>query len=108
MEYKMIECRFCDGKMPELRLTKYGYNFCVECSEKGNKVKPKQAITVMMGEGDHTWIETTIVDGDQFHRYQNSERAREDMNRADKAELSSMDEFQSPQDTTIINMENGQ
>ena len=36
MKYKMIDCPSCNIKMPELRLTEYGYNFCVECSENGN------------------------------------------------------------------------
>ena len=30
MKYKMIECRSCGGDMPELRLTKYGYNIITE------------------------------------------------------------------------------
>ena len=55
--------------MPELRLTNYGYNFCVTCSETGNMVKPKQGVAVMMGEGDHTWVETIIMEEDQYENY---------------------------------------
>jgi len=35
MKLKMIPCNCCGEPMPELRLTKYGYNFCVKCSEAG-------------------------------------------------------------------------
>ena len=37
-----------------------------------NKVKAKHGIPVMMGEGDHTWIETVIMDDDQYQQYQKS------------------------------------
>jgi|TARA_R110000744_G_scaffold163022_1_gene279704 hypothetical protein len=107
MKLKMIDCPSCDAKMPELRLTEYGYNFCVKCSEDGNKVKPKHAITVMMGEGDHTWVETIIMDDDQYTQYQNDEIARKNMDKTDKADMLKMDDNTSLQDTTIIKMENG-
>lgn len=32
MKLKMIGCKKCGGKMPELRYTKYGYTSCVSCS----------------------------------------------------------------------------
>ena len=64
MKFKMIDCKSCDGEMPELRLTQYGYNFCVSCSESGNKV-----------EGDHTWVETVIMDEDQYNNYQKTYNA---------------------------------
>ncbi len=92
MKYKMIECRSCGGDMPELRLTQYGYNFCVTCSETGNKVKAKHGIPVMMGEGDHTWIETVIMDDDQYQQYQNQERAYKNMDKSNKAEVQNMDD----------------
>ena len=92
MKYEMIECRSCGGDMPELRLTQYGYNFCVTCSETGNKVKVKHGIPVMMGEGDHTWIETVIMDDDQYQQYQNQERAYKNMDKSNKAEVQNMDD----------------
>jgi hypothetical protein len=92
MKLKMIECRSCGSDMPELRLTQYGYNFCVTCSENGNKVKPKHGIPVMMGEGDHTWIETVIMDDDQYQQYQNQERAYKNMDKSNKAEVQNMDD----------------
>ena len=91
MEYKMIPCKFCEGPMPELRLTTYGYNFCVTCSETGNRVKPKQGVAVMMGEGDHTWVETIIMDDDQYKIYQNQERALKNLGKSNKAEMLNMD-----------------
>jgi hypothetical protein len=66
---KMIPCTKCSGNMPELRLTEYGYNFCINCSESGNYVKPKQGINVLMGEGDHTWVETIIMDAEEYDQY---------------------------------------
>ena len=32
VKLKMIQCTKCGGKMPELRLIKYGYRHCVNCS----------------------------------------------------------------------------
>ena len=87
MKLKMIECVSCLDEMPELRLTQYGYNFCVKCSESGNKVKPKHGIPVMMGEGDHTWIETVIMDDDQYQAYQQQENAYKNMDKSGKAEV---------------------
>ena len=51
MEYKMISCVACKNPMPELRLTKYGYNSCVECSTVG----AYKAVTTVSDVGDHTW-----------------------------------------------------
>ena len=34
---KMIPCIRCKKDMPELRLTKFGYDFCVNCSSVGAK-----------------------------------------------------------------------
>ena len=33
---KMIPCSQCGTPMPELRLTQYGYDFCVNCSTVGS------------------------------------------------------------------------
>jgi|TARA_B100000795_G_C22355401_1_gene270341 hypothetical protein len=62
---KIIPCNNCSGDMPELRLTKYGYNVCVNCSTVGTK----RGIPVMKGSGDHTWIETVIMEEDQYEQY---------------------------------------
>jgi len=58
MKLKMIECPKCGADMPELRLTQYGYNFCVNCSTVG----AKKGVPVVRGKGDHTWNEIEIVE----------------------------------------------
>ena len=107
MKFKMIECRSCGEDMPELRLTQYGYNFCVTCSESGNKVKPKHGIPVMMGEGDHTWIETVIMDDAQYKAYQMQEHAYKNMDKSNKAEIQDMDDDKNLHGPVVIKDENG-
>ena len=92
MEYKMIPCTSCGEDMPELRLTQYGYNFCVKCSESGNMIKPKHGIPVLMGEGDHTWIETVIMNDDQYRAYNHNEKALKNLDKSGKAEMQDMDD----------------
>jgi len=58
MSLELIECKNCGNKMPKLRLTEYGYNFCVNCST----VMPKVGRTLTLGQGDHTWNELEILD----------------------------------------------
>lgn len=91
MEYKMIPCTPCGEDMPELRLTQYGYNFCVKCSESGNRIKPKHGVPILMGEGDHTWVETIIMDDVEYKSYQNNERALKGLKKLNKAEMQNMD-----------------
>ncbi len=91
MKLKMIKCKCCGTDMPELRLTKYGYNFCVTCSENGKGEGMKHGIPVMMGEGDHTWIETVIMDDSQYKAYQHNETAFKNMEKNNKAEMLDMD-----------------
>ncbi len=57
-ELKMIPCPKCGEPMPELRLTKYGYNFCVKCSD----VDAVVGITTVEGSGDHTYNDLIIMD----------------------------------------------
>ena len=70
---KMISCSKCRGNMPELRKIKFGYDFCIECSDKYNLIGKKRAITVQKGEGDHTWNETIIMSEEEFRRYEKQE-----------------------------------
>tara|TARA_R110000803_G_C11847529_1_gene305392 strand:+ start:123 stop:371 length:249 start_codon:yes stop_codon:yes gene_type:complete len=65
MEYKMISCVACKNSMPELRLTKYGYNSCVECSTVG----AYKAVTTVSGVGDHTWNDIVIMTPNQAAEY---------------------------------------
>ncbi len=53
-----IDCIVCNQPMPELRLTKFGYKNCVNCST----TKPKQAINAQFGEGDHTFNEIVFIE----------------------------------------------
>ena len=88
---KMIMCKSCGGDMPELRLTQYGYDFCIIYSENGKGQGKKHGIPVMMGEGDHTWIETVIMDDKQFEAYQRNEKALKNLDKSGKAEMLDMD-----------------
>jgi len=69
MNIKMIPCPKCGNDFPELRVTKYGYNFCVECSTVG----AKRGVPVQMGTGDHTWTETIIMDEDVYNKLTDNE-----------------------------------
>ena len=42
---------------------------CVNCSNTGKKA----GVTVMLGEGDHTYTETVIMDHEEFIEYQELE-----------------------------------
>ena len=55
---KMIPCPKCGKPFPELRLTQYGYNFCVDCSD----VESVVGITTVEGSGDHTYNDIIIMD----------------------------------------------
>jgi len=63
---EMINCARCGAAMPKLRLTKFGYDFCINCSTE----KPKRAINVTGGSGDHTYNTIKVVTSDQYDSYQ--------------------------------------
>lgn len=58
MEIKMIPCPKCGSPFPELRKTKFGYNFCVNCST----IEEKRGIPITRGTGEDTWTDLEIVD----------------------------------------------
>ena len=91
MKLKMIPCSNCGQPMPELRLLKAGFSYCVTCSENGLGAGRKQGIPVMMGEGDHTWIETVIMDDNQYKQYLHQEKAEKELKKTNKAEMLDMD-----------------
>ena len=91
MKLKMIPCACCGAPMPELRLTKYGYNFCIKCSEAGLGEGRKQGVPIMMGEGDHTWIETVIMTDKQFQQYERQQEAEKNLEKNNKAEMLNLD-----------------
>ncbi len=84
---KMIPCSQCGSPMPELRLTKYGYDFCVNCSTVG----AKRGIPVMRGSGDHTWTETIIMEEDQYQEYVVASALERGDTKTAKAEMINMD-----------------
>ena len=65
MDIKMIKCTVCGGPMPELRLTKYGYKKCVNCSTVG----AYKAVNTTNGSGDHTWNDIQIMTPEQMKNY---------------------------------------
>ena len=58
---KMIKCTKCKENMPELRLSKFGYEVCVNCSTTG----AYKAVSTINGSGDHTWNDIQIMTSDQ-------------------------------------------
>tara|TARA_R110002020_G_scaffold2117_3_gene9650 strand:+ start:19720 stop:19971 length:252 start_codon:yes stop_codon:yes gene_type:complete len=67
---EMINCSRCEVKMPELRLTKFGYDFCVNCSTE----KPKKAINITGGSGDHTYNTIQVVTSEQYDSFKRQEK----------------------------------
>ena len=63
-DLKMILCISCKDEMPELRLTKFGYKVCVECSTTG----AYKAVSTINGTGDHTWNDIQIMSPEQASR----------------------------------------
>ncbi len=84
---KMIPCVRCHSPMPELRLTKYGYDFCVNCSTVG----AKRGIPVMRGSGDHTWTETIIMEKEQYEDFVVAQAIERGDKNAAKAEMVDFD-----------------
>ena len=64
---KMIKCIKCGEDMPELRLTKFGYEVCVNCSTTG----AYKAVSTVNGVGDHTWNGLEIMTPEQYDVYHN-------------------------------------
>lgn len=65
MELEMIPCLACGKPMPKLRLEKYGYKVCVECSQVGQY----KAITTVNGDKDDTWNDIQFVSEEEFVEY---------------------------------------
>ena len=69
---KMIKCIKCDEKMPELRLTKFGYKVCVNCSTTG----AYKAVSTVNGTGDHTWNDIQIMTADQSKQLNSQKKSK--------------------------------
>lgn len=62
----MKNCIKCGEAIPEGRLKALPTaKTCINCSG----VQKKGTITVMKGEGDHTWIETIHLEHDEYKAY---------------------------------------
>ncbi len=69
---KMIKCIKCREDMPELRLTKFGYKVCVNCSTTG----AYKAVSTINGSGDHTWNDIQIMTSDQADKLANQKKIK--------------------------------
>ena len=78
-DVKMIKCPKCRDNMPELRLTKFGYNCCVNCSTE----KQKKALSVTGGSGDHTYNTIQVLTAEQFESYKKQEELNKKAKKAD-------------------------
>ncbi len=67
---EMINCVRCGAAMPKLRLTKFGYDFCINCSTE----KPKKAINITGGSGDHTYNTIQVVTSEQYDAYRKQQK----------------------------------
>ena len=66
----MINCIRCNEEIPAGRLKALpNAKTCVSCSG----VQKKGTLTVMKGEGDHTWIETIHLEHDEYKAYMEAE-----------------------------------
>jgi hypothetical protein len=70
MKNKTIPCVVCKEAMPELRLTKFGYKNCINCSTVGAYT----AVSTINGSGDHTWNDIQILTPDQAKTLEDSQR----------------------------------
>ena len=67
---KMIPCAACGTPLPELRLTKFGYKVCVNCSTVG----AYKAVSTVNGTGDHTWNDIKIMTPEQAENYEKNSK----------------------------------
>jgi predicted nucleic-acid-binding Zn-ribbon protein len=65
MKLEMIPCIVCKKDMPKLRLEKYGYKNCINCST----TETYKAVITTNGEGDHTWNDIQILTNKQYEEY---------------------------------------
>ena len=87
LKVKMIPCTRCKKDMPELRLTKFGYDFCVNCSTVG----AKRGVPVTRGSGDHTYTETIVMEEDQYQNFVLATAIERGDTKTAKAEMLNMD-----------------
>lgn len=67
-----VLCKGCNEDIPKQRLDACpGTITCVKCSD----VKTKKPITVTKGTGDDTYVETLIVEDEEYNKYLKQEAA---------------------------------
>ena len=60
-----MDCIKCNNEIPPKRLEILpGVKTCVNCSTE----TAKRGVTVMRGEGDHTWIDLDIMTQEQYEQ----------------------------------------
>ena len=74
MKLEMIPCNVCKKDMPKLRLEKYGYKNCTNCST----TETYKAVITTGGEGDHTWNDIQILTDAQYKKYNPEDGKGED------------------------------
>jgi len=97
MELEKIKCSRCQEDMPKLRLTIYGYDFCVNCSD----VKPKVGRIRVIGEGDYTVTELDVLDQDVARKLQEMENTSRGI-RNNPLEVLNFEEDEASDDTQTL------
>lgn len=97
MELEKIKCSRCQEDMPKLRLEKFGYDFCVNCSD----VKPKVGRIRVIGEGDYTVTEMDVLDQDVAKRLQEMENTSRGI-KNNPLEILDYDEDEASDDTKTL------
>jgi len=69
---QMIPCIACKEPMPELRLLKFGYKVCVNCST----VEAKRGVPVMFGSKDHTWTDIVVMEEKEYQKYESQNKSK--------------------------------
>jgi hypothetical protein len=65
-----MNCKKCGKQIPEGRLKALPTTTtCINCSG----IQKKGAVTLMKGEGDHTWIETIHLEHEDYKAYMEAE-----------------------------------
>ena len=73
----MRRCRVCNEEIPPKRIEILPHTqTCVNHST----VEKKVAVTVQMGEGDHTWTETFAVEREDYDRLEEMEKNLRNIN----------------------------
>jgi len=96
-------CKVCKQQINPKRLEILPNTYtCVNCSDSSRK----GAITVMKGEGDHTWIETIQIDDPEaYNRYAEAEsKLRKNISYSSQPEMLD-DEEDELEGFTEINLE---